>query len=143
MTTRPEGGAADGAPARRSLSPSQIAMIVASIGLVVTASLAWTARTLNAHNEHRLLEVQARQAAAVISSTILSIEDPLATALQIETATAGDPRQFRRYMSAQTGAGRLFVAAALWEDEGSSWRPVVSLGAPPALVPTSSRAGTS
>ena len=140
MTTRPEGGAADGAPARRSLSPSQIAMIVASIGLVVTASLAWTARTLNAHNEHRLLEVQARQAAAVISSTILSIEGPLATALQIETATAGDPRQFRRYMSAQTGPGRLFVAAALWEDEGSSWRPVVSLGAPPALVPTSSRA---
>jgi serine phosphatase RsbU (regulator of sigma subunit) len=43
-------------------------------------------------------------------------------------------------MSPQTGPGRLFVSASLWEAKGPSLRPLVSLGAPPELVPTSDRA---
>lgn len=132
--------APDGTAAGWSMAPGRTAMIVALTGLIITVAVAWTARALNGHNEHRLLEVQARQAAAVLSSTILSIESPLATALQTETATGGDPGQFRRYMSAQTGPGRLFVSASLWEAKGYSLRPVVALGARPELVPTSDRA---
>ncbi len=133
-------GEPEGTAAGRSLTPGRTAMIVALAGLVITLAVAWTARALNAHNEHGLLEVQTRQAAAVLSSTILSIESPLATALQTETATAGNPGQFRRYMSPLTGPGRLFVSASLWEAKGPSLRPLVSLGAPPELVAGSDRA---
>ncbi len=122
------------------LRPVQIAIVVASIGLAITLAVAWTAWKLNAHNEHRLLEVQTRQAAAVISSAILGIEEPLTTALQIEAATGGQPEQFRQYMSAETGPGRLFVSASLWEGDSRSLRPVVSVGVPPVLAPGSGRA---
>ena len=73
------------------------------IGLAITLVVAWAAWALNSHNEHRLLEEQTRQAGAVLSSTILGIEAPLATVLQIERATGGDPGQFQRYMAATTG----------------------------------------
>ncbi len=77
----------------RGLRPSRAATIVVLIGLVITASVTWTAWTLNRHNEHRLLEVQTRQAAAVLSSTILALQNPLSTALQIEAATGGSTQQ--------------------------------------------------
>ena len=150
MTSRPLRSAADGAPAERFLSPRQIAMVVALVGLLITVAVAWAARALNSHNEHRLLEVQTHQAAAVISSTILSIESPLAIALQTETATRGDMSQFRRYMSAETGPGRLFVSASLWEakrpsvqsmaTQPTALRLLASVGAQPSLVATSARA---
>jgi serine phosphatase RsbU (regulator of sigma subunit) len=129
-----------GVEGRALLSPIQMALLVGGIGLVVTLLASWTAWTLNRHNEHRLLEVQTRQAGAVLSSTILDISGPLATALQIATATGGDATQFDRFMSGYTGGGRLFVSASLWEVSGSTVRPLTSLGSAPALLPSSSTA---
>jgi serine phosphatase RsbU (regulator of sigma subunit) len=43
-------------------------------------------------------------------------------------------------MSAETGPGRVFVAASLWQGHGTSLRPVASVGVAPELAPTSSRA---
>ena len=123
---------------RKLLSPVQMALLVGGIGLVVTLLVSWTAWTLNRHNEHRLLEVQTRQAGAVIDSTILDISDPLDTALQIATATAGNTAQFARFMSGYTGTGRLFVSASLWQASGSTLRPLTSLGSAPELLPSSS-----
>jgi serine phosphatase RsbU (regulator of sigma subunit) len=125
---------------RKLLGPTQMALLVGGIGLVVTLVVSWTAWTLNRHSEHRLLEVQTRQAGAVINSTILDISDPLATALQIATATAGNGPQFIRFMSSYTGSGRLFASASLWEVSGTSLRPVTSLGSAPQLRPSSSEA---
>jgi hypothetical protein len=68
--TRAEG-VVSGSGAEELLSPLQMALLVTGIGLVVTLLVSWTAWTLNRHNEHRLLEVQTRQAGAVIDSTIL------------------------------------------------------------------------
>ena len=117
-----------------------MALLVGGIGLVVTLLVSWTAWTLNRHNEHRLLEVQTRQAGAVIDSTILDLRDPLDTALQIATATGGNTAQFARFMSSSTGTGRLFVSASLWEASGSSLRPLSSLGSPSELPSSSSAA---
>ncbi len=117
-------------------------MIVGLIGLVITATVTWTAWTLNRNNEHRLLQVQTRQAAALLASTILSITDPLTTSLQIAATSARGARQFDRYMSAYVGPGRLFVSASLWKrtDPASVPTPVATVGVAPALSPTSGTA---
>jgi serine phosphatase RsbU (regulator of sigma subunit) len=102
--------------------------VVCLIGLVITATVTWTAWTLNRHNEHRLLVVQTRQAADVLAATILSLENPLATAQQIATATGGDPARFRQFMAPYIGPDRLFVSASLWQRAGPSVKPVASVG---------------
>jgi serine phosphatase RsbU (regulator of sigma subunit) len=122
-----------GAFPRQFMSAGRLGFVVGLIGLVVTGSLAWTARALNRSNEHRLLQVQTAQAGALIASSILGIEAPLATALQIETVTGGDTGQFARFMSAYTGSGQLFVSASVWQVAGSGARMVTSVGQPGTL----------
>jgi serine phosphatase RsbU (regulator of sigma subunit) len=116
------------------MSAGRLGVVVGLIGLLVTGSIAWTARALNRSNEQRLLQVQTAQAGALIASSILGIEAPLATALQIETVTGGDADQFARFMSAYTGSGQqLFVSASVWQADGSGARIVTSLGQPATL----------
>jgi hypothetical protein len=64
---------------RRFMSAGRLGFVIGLIGLVVTGSVAWTARDLNRSNEDRLLQVQTAQAGALIASSILGIEAPLAT----------------------------------------------------------------
>jgi serine phosphatase RsbU (regulator of sigma subunit) len=118
---------------RRFMSAGRLGFVVGLIGLLVTGSIAWTARALNRSNEHRLLQVQTAQAAALIASSILGIEAPLATALQIENVTGGDAGRFAKFMSSYTGSGQLFVSASVWEVSGSGARIVTSLGQPATL----------
>ncbi len=124
----------------RGISPARATVVVALIGVLVTVSVAWTAWVLNRHNEHRLLEVQTRQASALLSSTILSIRDPMETALEVELATAGSTEEFQRFADSYVGPGRLFVSAILWENQGSSWRVASIVGTTPSLAPNSDQA---
>ncbi|HWW43591.1 MAG TPA: hypothetical protein VN180_00825, partial [Acidimicrobiia bacterium] len=98
-------------------------MLLGAIGIVLTASVSWTARDTDRSNEHRLLVVQTRQAAGAIGAAILGIANPLTTAQQIATATGGDPQEFARFMSAYAGPARLFVTASLWRTDGAAPRP--------------------
>lgn len=127
---------------RRRLSPTQVALIVAVIGVAVTALVSWTAWTLNRNNEHRLLEVQTKQAGAVVAASILSIHDPLSTVQEIVTATGGSVEQFRSHLSAYVGPGLMFASASLWHVEGSSAHLMASVGAAPDLAPSSTRTHT-
>jgi serine phosphatase RsbU (regulator of sigma subunit) len=120
--------------------PGGLGVVVLLVGLVVTGSIAWTARTVNSSNERRLLKVQTAQASAVISSSILGLQGPLATALEIETATDGDAGQFARFMAAYVGPTKLFVAASVWQVDGTGAKSVTTLGQPAALAPTSAAA---
>jgi hypothetical protein len=121
----------------QGVSPSRAALIVALIGVLITGGVAWTALTLNRQNEHRLLVVQTRQAAEVLSSTILSIRDPLQTALQVESVTGGSAQQFNQFADAYVGPGRLFVSAVLWNADRGSWSPIQVVGQKPLLNPDS------
>ena len=121
--------------------PGRVAVSVLVAGLAVTAAATLTASALDHDNEHRLLEVQTRQAGAVLASTILSIESPLETALRIESATGGDTQEFQRYMASVVGPGRLFVSASLWTTDGSTVQPLTTVGrTPPAASATATRA---
>jgi len=129
-----------GALPRRLMTAGRLGFAVGLVGLVVTGSIAWTVRSVNSSNERRLLQVQTAQAGAVISASILGLQGPLATALQIETATAGDIGEFTRFMSGYIGPGKLFSSASMWQINGSNARVVTTLGQPAALAPTSTAA---
>ena len=130
----------DGPAAGDRMTPGWAAAIVVVVGVVVTASVAWTAVVLERNNEHRLLQVQTHQAAAVLASTILSIEAPLKTSLQVASATGGDTGQVSRELAASTGPGHLFTSASLWHRDGATLGPVVSVGTSPSLDPSSAAA---
>ena len=130
--------AVDGHRTESRVTPRRASAIVAVVGLLITGSLAWTAWTLDRHNEQRLLEVQGRQAAEVINSTVLAIRDPLATSLEVSRVSHGDPVPFQAYLVASVGPTKLFVSAVLWRAAGGSYVPVTTVGVPPLLL-TSSR----
>ncbi len=127
-------------PKQGGLTPGRATVIVALVGLLITVSVSWTAWTLNRHNEHRLLEVQSRQAAAVLSATILSLQNPLDTTLQIENATGGSLQQFNQFASTYAGPKKPFAAAVLWKFSGGAWQPVSLVGDKPLMAPYSQEA---
>lgn len=114
--------------ARRILGPAQATIIVAVAGLVLTAGVSWTAWTLNRHNEHRLLEVQTHQAGAVLAGSILTISEPLTTALRIAEFGGDVSAPVRAYLASKVGAKKLFVYASLWDLSATSPREVTSIG---------------
>jgi len=134
------GAAGDPSATGAKTTPGWAAAIVVMVGVVVTASVAWTAVVLERNNEHRLLQVQTHQAAAVLASSILSIEAPLETSVQVAAATGGDTGQVSRLLMASTGPGRLFASASLWHRDGAGLVPVASVGTPPSLDPSSATA---
>jgi serine phosphatase RsbU (regulator of sigma subunit) len=134
--SRPQHGLSDVSP-RRFMTAGRLGLVVGLVGLVITGSVAWAAWTLNSSNERRLLKVQTAQAGELLSSSILGLQGPLTTALEIETSTGGDIGQFARYMSANVGPGRAFTAASLWQSDGSSVRVLTTLGPPAKLQPAS------
>lgn len=125
-------------PARRT--PARLVAGIALTGALLTAAASWAAWRTNRGNEHRLLVLQTRQAASVISSAIIGIVGPLQTALQTARATDGDPAAFRAYVNDHVGPNALFVSAALWRTDGAAPVPLVSVGGAPELAPGSAAA---
>ena len=121
-------------------SASRVMAVAGLIGLIVTASVSWTAWRIDRNNERRLLQLQTRQAANVVASAIVGIQNPLETALDIAAATGGDPAQFASFMSTYTSSGGLFVSASLWRTNAAAPVLVASAGEPPAMAPTSASA---
>lgn len=115
--------------------PGRLAGVVLVVGCLLSAVMAWGAWSSNERNERDLLDVQTKQAAAVLGSTILGLREPLETTLRVQQATDGDPEAFRTAMSRATGPDKSFVSASLWEVSGDSPRLVARIGAPPAMDP--------
>ncbi len=117
--------------------PGRVALVITLVGLLITAAVCWTAWRSDRNNEHRLLQVQTRQAGTAVGLAILGIESPLQTALQTASVTHGSAVQFRRFMSAYIGPRREFVSASLWKESGGSLQPIASIGTSSALTPFS------
>jgi serine phosphatase RsbU (regulator of sigma subunit) len=116
----------------------RLVVAVIFVGLVVSAGASWGVWSADRRNEDRLLGVQTRQAAALISAEVVNITSPLVTALHVAIVTTGDGEQFATYMSTQIGSGRLFDGASLWRLEGSSPSLVTSVGVDPTSASSSS-----
>lgn len=120
--------------------PMRAALIVWFVLFLLTAASAWAADRVDDKTESRLLQVQTKQAAAALSTTVLLIQQPLATVLSVQDVAGpdGDPESFRQQMKSTVGDGRLLASASLWRRgaDGALTR-IGRVGAPPLMEPAS------
>jgi len=94
----------------------------------ITATLTWGTGSIHQHNESRLLNLELRQGASVVSVLIPSIEVPLTSATELANVTRGDPSVFRQYMNGFVGKSSVFLSASLWRVSNGHATPVTSIG---------------
>lgn len=114
-----------------------MAAVIAVVGLLITVLGAWTTARVDANSEQKLLDQQTKQAAAVLSTAILVIQQPMSTALSVQAVAGpkGDGDAFTRFMSSYVGEGKPFVSASLWRRDGETVSEVARVGAEPAEAP--------
>ncbi len=110
-------------------------------GLSLTALSAWAVARVDRNTEERLLEVQTLQAATVLSTALMLIQQPMQAALDVQAATGPDVDvpAFRRAMTEIVGDSEedFFVSASLWREGSSDYHAVASVGENPARDPQS------
>ena len=81
---------------------------------------AWGVREIDRNTEERLLEVQTRQAATVLSAAILAIESPMRAALRVQASTGSteETPAFEESMRDSVGRDKAFLSASLWTPSG-------------------------
>jgi serine phosphatase RsbU (regulator of sigma subunit) len=121
----------------RSLQPAGLVAGICVLGLLLTALATWAAVRADTNTEQRLLETQTQQAAAVLSTAILTIQQPMDAALKAESVLgrADGPAAFTRIFAHQVGPDGLFVSASLWRHDANGFTRVASVGVPPGLDP--------
>jgi len=62
---------------RPGWGPGAVAAVVVVVGCLLSGVIAWGAWSSNERNERDLLDVQTKQAAAVLGSAILGLREPL------------------------------------------------------------------
>lgn len=116
--------------ARGRLRPATLGVgLVALIGTVVLAVLA---QMVNHGSNTRLIRLQVRQAATVLTASVPSLQAELLDGLHVALAT-GSPSDFERFMSARVG-GTGFASVSLWRRSGSDVTMEGLVGRPPRLV---------
>jgi serine phosphatase RsbU (regulator of sigma subunit) len=115
---------------RQLLRPYGVVPFVLLTTLLITAVVSWTSWSLNRRNDARLLNLQTRQAADVLTAALPSTSTPLATATQIVAASNGSVPQFRRYISSFVGSKGQFASASLWRLAGQRISQTAEVGAP-------------
>ncbi|HEX4106978.1 MAG TPA: hypothetical protein VHX88_02520 [Solirubrobacteraceae bacterium] len=111
-------------------SARRTALVVLGVGLVVTALLTWGAQRQYSHNEQRQLNARARDAGAVLAAALPAIQAPLASAVDLASATGADAREERRLLRDAVGPHGRFVSVSLWSPAG---RGALVIGARPEL----------
>jgi hypothetical protein len=110
-----------------------LAVVVAVVGLVLTAVLTWTASAVNHSSNDRLLQLQVRQTAAALSDALPSIQSQLVDAEQVAAAT-NQSAAFARFVAQKVGSKGPYVSVSLWKRTGSATTLVAVDGTTPLLV---------
>ena len=120
-----------------SLQPAHLVAGICILGLLLTALATWAVARADKNAEQRLLQTQTRQAAAVLSTAITAVQQPMATALSAESIVGPTDRAraFTRIIGRDVGPQRTFVSASLWHHDGTGFRRVATIGDPPGLDP--------
>ena len=119
-----------------SARPVRVVAAICVVGVVITALATWAVARADRNTEERLLEGQTRQAAAVLSTAILTIQQPMAAALDVEAA--GPDRggeAFTRLFSRSVGTDQMFVSGSLWRHDGPTATQVAQVGVAPGMDP--------
>ncbi len=110
-------------PARRFLDRATIATVV--LGLVLTVAFAGAARSVRDRNESVLLRQRVREAGAVVTASLPTVQLPMSSAAVLAESTNGNADTFRRLFVPLIG--KPFVSVTLWSD--GSRAPLATVGA--------------
>jgi serine phosphatase RsbU (regulator of sigma subunit) len=127
----------------RTRHPRRVAAVIVLVGLVLTLVSAWAAARIDRNTEQRLLDMQTRQAATVLTTAVTVIEQPLDDALGVSRAAigagadsdGGAARAFEIFMADRVGPGKTFATASLWSRRGGDLRRLATVGAQPVMAP--------
>src|SRR5947209_17319014 len=89
--------------------PFRLAAVVFVVGLLVTAALTWISQTQYSDTENRLLSLRVKDAAAVLTEALPSIQTPLGSAAALADATGGDMKKFKRFVAPSVGIGQRYT----------------------------------
>ena len=117
--------------------PGRVAVAIAVVGVVLTAVASWGAARTDRSTEQRLLDGQTKQAAAVLSTAIMVVQQPLEAVIAVAKAAgpSGDRKAFEQYMAAYAGPERVFESASLWHRRGDRFERLTDVGDAPAMGP--------
>jgi serine phosphatase RsbU (regulator of sigma subunit) len=107
-------------------------LLVLLIGGLLTAVLTWAAATANTNTDHRLLNLQVRQAASALGSALPTIQTPLTAAFDVASVTH-DRNKFQQFIMGDVGPAGPFVSASLWQVVPGPPTPLIVVGAQPRL----------
>jgi serine phosphatase RsbU (regulator of sigma subunit) len=132
----PGPGGRDGAALSRTpawLQPSRLVGGICLLGLILTGLATWAVVRADRNTEQRLLQTQTRQAAAVLSTAIVTIQQPMAAALDAQKVVGRTERApaFSGIFGPNVGPEKQFVSASLWHQQGDTFSRVASLGPAP------------
>lgn len=124
----------------------RVTATIVVIGLATTTlGVALAVRT-DRSNEERLLQVQTDQAAAVLEAATTSIQEPLASALDVAASVLPRRRRmvFEERFSRNVGDGEVFEVGALWSRTPEACgRSPASAHVPASRLRTHGRTGSS
>lgn len=118
----------------RGWRTSTATLAVLVLGLLVTGGLALGARQIHEDNEDRLISRRTREAAAVLSAGVPSLDSTLSMAADVvASAPATDETSFQQVIGSSVGPDGRFVSASLWQPDDPS-RPIAVVGDAPVLA---------
>lgn len=120
--------------ARGRRSMLRLATVTLLVGLIITGLLTALSRVVYVHNQHRLLGLRVRDAAALVTSAVPAVQTPLASAAALADATGGSKVRFRAFAASYVGLRGEFVSLSLWDTKHPARGPVATVGAAPQLA---------
>jgi serine phosphatase RsbU (regulator of sigma subunit) len=121
--------------------PERVFAAIVLLGLIATALGVTLAVRTDRSNERRLLQVQTDQAATVLATATSSIQEPMASALDVAASVLPERRRevFAQRFVRNVGADKLFQVGALWSRGPDGFTEVSSVGGQPGITPSSPR----
>jgi serine phosphatase RsbU (regulator of sigma subunit) len=122
--------------ARPAGRPGRLVASICVLGLALTGLAAWAALHADRNTERRLLETQTRQAAAVLSTAVLTIQQPMVGALDVQASAGpgGRAEAFTDRFARNVGPKAMFTSASVWRRDGGTFTRTASLGTAPGLA---------
>src|SRR6201996_898661 len=110
------------------------------IGVLVTLALTLVSLSQYHSNEQRLLRLRVRDADALLTAALPTLQSNLASAAELADATNGSVARFRAFVAPTlAGSSPEFRSVSLWRLDDLGGGPVTVAGIPPRLAASPSR----
>ncbi len=122
-------------PRRRSPDLYWLPVATLVIGLLVTLALVLVSHSQYVSNEKRLINLRARDAAALLAESLPSTTSTMAAAVEQANFTNGSVQRFKRLVGPEVGTkSGQFLSLSLWKLGALDQGPVAVVGTQPKLV---------